>query len=118
MIHQQDRAEGYARLELPEALACLNRTAEPECGWRLIFPRRRRWRRAGTGDQGCDAIAEPLFQLAWKAAFALAAHTTRDQPYVPAFIRCAQRTAATNSLACCGCAATRAFAPRWATPTP
>ncbi len=42
-IHQQDSADGYARVELPHALARKYLHASREWCWKYVFPQKHRW---------------------------------------------------------------------------
>jgi hypothetical protein len=52
VIHQQDVADGYGRVELPHALARKYPNANREWGWQFVFPQEHRWVNARTGEQG------------------------------------------------------------------
>jgi len=77
VIHQQDLADGYGRVELPHALARKYPNANRDWRWQFVFPQERRWRNAATGDQGRHHIDESLVQRAIKQAVREAGLTKR-----------------------------------------
>ena len=50
-LHQKDLSEGWARVELPNALARKYVNAAKELGWQWIFPQQHRWRNRKSGEQ-------------------------------------------------------------------
>jgi integron integrase len=77
LIHEQDVADGYGRVELPHALARKYPNANQECCWQFVFPQERRWRNSKTGEQGRHHIDESLFSRSLKAAVKQAGLTKR-----------------------------------------
>lgn len=68
IIHQQDLADGYGRVELPYALARKYPNANREWCWQYVFPQERRWINPRTGEQGRHHVHESLVQKAVKQA--------------------------------------------------
>jgi len=77
VIHQQDMADGYGRVDLPYALARKYPNANREWCWQFVFPQERRWRNAKTGEQGRHHIDESLFSRSLTAAVRKAGITKR-----------------------------------------
>ena len=77
LIHEQDIADGYGRVELPHALARKYPNANREWCWQFVFPQERRWRNRKTGDQGRHHIDESLFSRSLKNAVRQAGLTKR-----------------------------------------
>jgi len=63
-IHQGDLAEGYGRVELPNALARKFPKANREWLWQFVFPQEKRWRNSQTGEQGRHHIDDSVVQRA------------------------------------------------------
>ncbi len=76
-IHQQDLADGYGRVELPNALARKYPNANREWAWQFVFPQENRWVNAKTGEQGRHHVHESLVQKAIKTAVRRAGLTKR-----------------------------------------
>ncbi len=79
VIHQQDLADGYGRVELPHALARKYPNANREWGRQFVFPQERRWRNPTRAEQGRHHIDESLVQKAVALAVrnaGLAKHAT------------------------------------------
>jgi integron integrase len=68
VLHQQDLADGYGRVELPHALARKYPNANREWAWQSAFPQEHRWVNASTGEQGRHHVHESLVQKAIKQA--------------------------------------------------
>lgn len=68
VIHQQDLADGYGRVELPHALARKYPNADREWRWQFAFPPENRWVNPRTGEQGRHHVHESLVQKAIKQA--------------------------------------------------
>ena len=68
MVHQQDLAEGYGRVELPHALARKYRSAPMEWGWQWVFPQQHRWRDDKSGAQGRHHLDPSIIQRAMRLA--------------------------------------------------
>jgi integron integrase len=78
-LHQRDLADGYGRVELPEALSRKYPAAAGEWIWQWVFPQRRRWVNPVTRQQGrhhCDpSVLQRAVQLAVRQA-GLTKHAT------------------------------------------
>ena len=57
-IHQQDLAEGFGEVPLPNALARKYPRAAGKWGWQSVFPATGRWRDSETGRQGRHHLHE------------------------------------------------------------
>jgi integron integrase len=77
LVHEQDVADGYGRVELPHALARKYPNANQEWCWQFVFPQERRWRNLRTGEQGRHHIDESPFSRSLKAAVKQAGLTKR-----------------------------------------
>ena len=71
-IHRLDRAAGWGRVELPDALARKYPNAPADWRWQWVFPQRRRWTNPRTGEHGRHHIHESIMQRAMKEAVARA----------------------------------------------
>jgi integron integrase len=67
-VHDQDLADGFGRVQLPEALARKYPAASTEWAWQWVFPQRRRWRDRKTSRQGRHHIDPSVPQRAVKDA--------------------------------------------------
>ncbi len=76
-VHQRDLAGGYGRVAMPYALERKYPNAAADWRWQFVFPRRHRWRNAGTGRQGRHHIHESLVQRAIAEAVRSAGLTKR-----------------------------------------
>jgi len=77
VIHQQDVAEGFGRVELPHALARKYPNANREWMWQFVFPQEKRWRNPKTGEQGRHHLHESLVRKAISQAVRAAKVTKR-----------------------------------------
>ncbi len=68
MTHEQDLADGYGRVQMPDALARKYPRAPAEWRWQWVFPQGRRWADPQTGDQGRHHVHETLVQRAVRDA--------------------------------------------------
>jgi len=66
--HQRDLAEGWGRVQLPEALARKYPNAPADWRWQWVFPQQRRWKNSRTGEQGRHHVHETIVQRAMKEA--------------------------------------------------
>ena len=78
MVHEQDLADGYGRVQLPDALAREYPNAPTEWCWQWVFPQERRWRDGRTGEQGRHYVDESILQKAVRTAVHKAALTRRE----------------------------------------
>lgn len=69
-VHEQDLAEGWGRVELPDALARKYPNAPREWCWQWVFPQARRWRDTKTGQQGRHHVHPTVLQREVKLALA------------------------------------------------
>ncbi|SIQ02019.1 integron integrase [Alkalispirochaeta americana] len=67
-LHNQDLADGWGRVALPEALKRKYPRADQEIYWQWVFPQRRRWRNSATGEEGRHHLDPSLVQRAVKQA--------------------------------------------------
>ncbi len=63
-IHNKDRAEGYGRVLMPDALARKYRNAPADWRWQWVFPQETRWIDKKTGTQGRHHVHETIIQHA------------------------------------------------------
>ena len=79
-VHQRDLADGWGRVELPEALQRKYPAAPAEWRWQWVFPQQRRWTDRRSGEQGRHHIHPTTVQRAVKDAVqraGIAKHATR-----------------------------------------
>jgi integron integrase len=69
-LHEQDLADGWGRVILPQALERKYQSAPTSWCWQWVFPQRRRWRNRNTGEQGRHHVHETIVQRAVKEAVA------------------------------------------------
>ncbi len=67
-IHAQDLADGWGRVQMPQALDRKYPNAPAEWRWQWVFPQENRWRNPNTREEGRHHIDEPLVQRAVKDA--------------------------------------------------
>ena len=73
MVHQQDLADGYGRVQLPDSLTRPRKcrtypSASAAWRWQWVFPQERRWASRQTGDQGRPHVPESIVQKAVRHA--------------------------------------------------
>jgi len=66
--HDRDLADGFGRVELPDALARKYPNAPASWKWQWVFPQARRWKNTRTGEQGRYHVHETVLQRAVKEA--------------------------------------------------
>jgi len=76
-IHAMDLADGWGRVQLPEALDRKYPNAPTEWRWQWVFPQENRWKNSKTREEGRHHIDESLLQKAVKDAVARAGLTKR-----------------------------------------
>jgi len=76
-IHEQDLADGWGCVLLPDALDRKYPNAPKNWRWQWVFPQENRWKNAKTGDQGRHHVDESLIQKAVRQAVASAGLTRR-----------------------------------------
>jgi integron integrase len=67
-VHQGDLADGWGRVELPDALARKYPNAPSDWRWQWAFPQQRRWKSRQTGAQGRHHVHESIIQRAMRDA--------------------------------------------------
>jgi integron integrase len=67
-VHVRDRASGAGHVELPGALGRKLPGASAEWGWQWVFPSRRRYRDAATGERRRHHLDPTVIQRAFKQA--------------------------------------------------
>ncbi len=77
IVHQQDLADGYGRVQMPDALARKYPNAPAEWRRQWVFPQERQWVNRQTGAQGRHHLDESIIQRAVKQAVARAGLTKR-----------------------------------------
>jgi integron integrase len=76
-LHARDLADGWGRVQLPEALARKYPSAATEWRWQWVFPQRGRWEDAQTHEQGRYHVDDTVLQQAVKEAVRKAGITKR-----------------------------------------
>lgn len=76
-IHQRDLADGWGRVELPQALGRKYPNAAADWRWQWVFPQTKRWRNRQQGTQGRHHMDESLVQKAVAQAVQRAGLTKR-----------------------------------------
>jgi integron integrase len=64
LIHEKDKADGFGRVPLPDALDRKYTNASAEWPWQWVFPQERRWKDSETGNQGRFHMDESSMQRA------------------------------------------------------
>jgi integron integrase len=67
-VHQGDLADGWGRVELPDALARKYPNAPSDWRWQWVFPQQRRWKSRQTGAQGRHHVHASIIQRAMREA--------------------------------------------------
>jgi integron integrase len=67
-VHQQDLAEGWGRVRMPDALDRKYPNAPTEWRWQWVFPQENRWKNTKTGEEGRHHMHETILQRAVKVA--------------------------------------------------
>lgn len=67
-LHKRDLEAGWGRVPLPNALERKYPAANKDICWQWVFPQRRRWRNASTGEEGRHHLDPSLVQRAVKQA--------------------------------------------------
>jgi integron integrase len=63
-IHEKDLAEGWGRVQLPDAVDRKYPNAPKDWRWQWVFPQENRWKNAKTGEQGRHHVHEMILQRA------------------------------------------------------
>lgn len=67
-IHKNDVADGWGRVQMPDALDRKYPNAPYDWRWQWVFPQEKRWKNAKTGEEGRHHIHETVLQRAVKEA--------------------------------------------------
>jgi len=76
-IHQRDLADGWGRVQMPDALDRKYPNAPTDWPWQWVFPQENRWKKTKTDEEGRHHIDESLVQKAVREAVAKAGLTKR-----------------------------------------
>ena len=76
-IHEQDLADGWGSVQMPDALERKYPNASVEWRWQWAFPQQRRWKNPETGVQGRHHIDASLVQKAVRDAVVRTGSTKR-----------------------------------------
>lgn len=76
-IHEKDLADGWGRVQLPDALDRKYPNAPKDWRWQWVFPQAHRWINGKTKEQGRHHTDESLVQKAVREAVAKAGLTKR-----------------------------------------
>lgn len=68
VTHEQDLAQGWGRVEMPDALDRKFPGAASQWRWQWVFPQEKRWKNSGTRREGRHHIDESILQKAFKQA--------------------------------------------------
>jgi integron integrase len=68
LIHEKDLAEGWGRVQMPNALDRKYPNAPADWRWQWVFPQENRWKNIKTGEQGRHHVHETILQRAVKEA--------------------------------------------------
>jgi len=80
-LHRRDLADGYGRVQLPDALARKYPNAATEWAWQWVFPQRKRWKDRQTGAQGRHHCDPSILQRAVHDAVRNAGLTKHATPH-------------------------------------
>jgi integrase len=67
-IHARDLADGWGRVQMPDALDRKYPNAPADWRWQWVFPQEHRWKNASTGEQGRHHVHETILKRAVKEA--------------------------------------------------
>ncbi len=67
-IYEKDLADGWGRVQMPDALDRKYPNAPADWRWQWVFPQEKRWKNPGTGEEGRHHTDESLIQKAVKDA--------------------------------------------------
>ncbi len=67
-IHDHDLADGWGRVQMPDALDRKYPNAPADWRWQWVFPQENRWKNIKTGEQGRHHVHETILQRAVKEA--------------------------------------------------
>jgi len=63
VIHEKDLADGWGRVQLPNALDRKYPNAPSDWRWQWVFPQGHRWKNNKTGDQGATHLLENGYDI-------------------------------------------------------
>jgi integron integrase len=67
-IHERDLADGWGRVQMPDALDRKYPNAPTEWRWQWVFPQEHRWKNTRTGEEGRHHVHETILQRAVQEA--------------------------------------------------
>jgi integrase len=67
-IHEKDLADGWGRVQMPNALDRKHPNAPADWRWQWVFPQENRWKNTRTGEEGRQHVHETILQRAMKEA--------------------------------------------------
>jgi integrase len=67
-MHEKDLADGWGRVQLPNALDRKYPNAPKDWRWQWVFPQENRWKNTKTGEEGRHHTHETILQRAVKEA--------------------------------------------------
>ncbi len=67
-VHESDLADGWGRVQMPDALDRKYPNAPAEWRWQWVFPQENRWKNTRTGEEGRHHVHETILQRAVKEA--------------------------------------------------
>lgn len=67
-IHERDLADGWGRVQMPDALDRKYPNAPADWRWQWVFPQEHRWKNTRTGEQGRHHVHETILQRGVKEA--------------------------------------------------
>jgi integron integrase len=76
-IHEKDLADGWGRVQMPDALDRKYPNAPADWRWQWVFPQENRWKNPKIGEEGRHHLDESLVQKAVRGAVAKAGLTKR-----------------------------------------
>jgi len=76
-MHERDLAEGWGRVQMPDAMDRKYPNAPVDWRWQWVFPQENRWKNPKTGEEGRHHTDESLVQKAVKDAVTKAGLTKR-----------------------------------------
>ena len=68
LIHEQDVADGWGRVQMPNALERKYPNAAKDWRWQWVFPQENRWKNTKMGEEGRHHTHETILQRAVKEA--------------------------------------------------
>jgi integron integrase len=68
LIHERDLAEGWGRVQMPDALDRKYPNASADWRWQWVFPQAKHWKNLKTGPEGRHHVHETILQRSVKEA--------------------------------------------------